>query len=160
MRRRGFLASAAWLVLTGVSAHARVISGRLPWEPNAGDPPPAVRPGAWYYFTTDEARAVEALADRIIPPDHQWAGGKDSGCAIYLDRQMAGPYGQGEGLYNRPPFMPGTKQQGPQSKDSLAQRYRDGLAALDKYCKANKSGKAFADLSGEEQDALLQDLEG
>jgi len=72
---------------------------------------------------------------------------------------MAGPYGQGEGLYNRPPFMPGTKQQGQQSKDSVAQRYRDGLAALDQYCKANKSGKAFADLSGDDQDELLKGLE-
>lgn len=160
MRRREFLASAAWLVFSGISAHARIVRGRLPWEPNAGDPPQQVRPGAWFYFSTEEARAIEALADRIIPPDPQWAGGKESGCAIYLDRQLAGPYGQGEGLYNRPPFMPGTKQQGQQSKDSLAQRYRDGLAALDRYCKANKSGKAFADLSANEQDELLKGLEG
>jgi gluconate 2-dehydrogenase gamma chain len=93
LRRRDFLASAAWLVFTGVSAHARVMASRLPWEPNAGDPPAPVRPGAWFYFTTDEARAVEALADRIIPPDPRWAGGKDSGCAVHLRPQHLGPPG-------------------------------------------------------------------
>jgi gluconate 2-dehydrogenase gamma chain len=160
LRRRDLLASAAWLLATGVAAQARVISSQLPWWPNAGDPPEAVRPGPWLYFTNDEARAVEALADRIIPPDPQTPGGKDAGCAVYLDRQMAGPHGSGEGLYTRPPFMPGTKQQGNQSKDSLAKKYRDGLAALDRYCKASKGGKAFAELSDADKDALLKEIEG
>jgi gluconate 2-dehydrogenase gamma chain len=160
LRRRDFLASTAWLVFSGVSAHARIISGRLPWEPNAGDPPKSVRPGAWFYFTTDEARTVEALADRIIPPDPQWAGGKDSGCAVYLDRQLAGPYGRNDGHYNRPPFVPGAKQQGVQSKDGPAEMYRKALAALDQYCRAQHGGKSFAELGDNDKDQLLKDLEG
>ena len=50
---------------------------------------------------------MEALADRIIPPDPQTFGGKDSGCAVFVDRQLAGAYGAQEGLYVRPPFIAG-----------------------------------------------------
>jgi gluconate 2-dehydrogenase gamma chain len=159
LRRRDLLASAAWLLATGVSAQAGIISGRLPWLPNAGDPPTRVRPGPWHFFTADEARAAEALVDRIIPPDPDTPGGKDAGCAVYLDRQMAGAHGHGEGHYNRPPFMNGTKQQGPQSKDNLAARYRKGFAALDHYCRGKYSGKAFAELSDGDKDATLKGLE-
>jgi gluconate 2-dehydrogenase gamma chain len=45
------------------------------------------------YFTADEGAAIEALVDRLIPPDPQIPGGKDAGCAVFIDRQLAGPYG-------------------------------------------------------------------
>lgn len=159
LRRRDLLATTAWLIVTGATAHARIISSVLPWGPNAGDPPIPARPGPWMFFTAPEAAAVEALADRIIPPDPKTPGGKESGCAVYLDRQMAGAYGRSEGLYNRPPFMKGTKQQGRQSDGDVTKTYRDGLAALDKYCRANYSGKAFAELSDADKDELLKGLE-
>src|SRR6185503_19652137 len=119
----------------------------LPWEANAGDPPQVVKPGPWHFFNGDEGRAVEAIADRIIPPDPATPGGKDAGCAVYLDRQLAGPYGHNAGHYNRPPFMAAAKNFGPQSESNIAKTYRDGLAALDRYCTANKGGKHFAELS-------------
>ncbi len=159
LRRRDLLATAAWLAFTGVTAHARMISGALPWSPNAGDPPIPARPGPWLFFTADESKAIEALADCIIPPDPKTPGGKDSGCAVYLDRQLAGGYGQGDGLYNRPPFLKGSKQQGPQSEGGVIKTYRDGLAALDKYCRANYSGKAFAELPDADKNELLKALE-
>src|SRR5712664_3855638 len=115
MKRRDFLAGSAILVLSTMNSRATVISGGLPWTPNAGSPPVPVRPGLWHYFTSDEGRAVEALADRIIPPDPQTPGGKDSGCAVFIDRQLAGPYGRQDGLYVQPPFHAGTPNQGPQS---------------------------------------------
>ena len=110
LRRRDLLATTAWLIVTGATAHARIISSVLPWGPNAGDPPIPARPGPWMFFTAPEAAAVEALADRIIPPDPKTPGGKESGCAVYLDRQIAGAYGRSEGLYNRPPFLKGRRQ--------------------------------------------------
>jgi gluconate 2-dehydrogenase gamma chain len=159
LRRRDFLTTTAWFVVTSVAAHARVISGTLPWSPGAGDPPTPTRLGPWLHFTPSEAATVEALADRIIPPDPKTPGGRDAGCAVYLDRQLAGAYGQGEGLYNRPPFMKGSKQQGAQSEGGVTRTYRDGLAALDKYCRANNSGKSFAELDDAAKDELLKDLE-
>ena len=63
---------------------------------------------------------MEALADRLIPPDPDTPGGKDAGCAVFIDRQLAGPYGRQDGLYVSPPFIKGTKQQGPQDEDGPA----------------------------------------
>src|SRR5947209_2056868 len=112
------------------SARALTVKGELPWQPNPGEPPRLVQPGPWEFFTPEEGSAVEALMDRLIPPDQQWAGAKDAGCAVYLDRQLVGPYGASEGLYMRPPFMDGLPTQGPQSSFTPAARYRSSLAAL------------------------------
>jgi len=158
LRRRDLLAGTALFVLAG-AARAAVLHGALPWEANAGDPPPVVKPGPWHFFNGDEGRAVEAIADRIIPPDPATPGGKDAGCAVYLDRQLAGPYGHNAGHYNRPPFMAAAKNFGPQSESNIAKTYRDGLAALDRYCTANKGGKHFAELSDNDKDELLKGLE-
>ena len=124
--RRDLLAGTALALLGGLPGRTAVIRDHLPWEPNAGNPPVPAKPGPWLFFTGAEGRAVEAIADRIIPPDPETPGGKDSGCAVYIDRQMAGPYGRKEGLYNSPPFMKGTKQQGSQSEAGPAQKYREG----------------------------------
>jgi gluconate 2-dehydrogenase gamma chain len=159
LNRRELLASAAWFVAGTALSRAAEIAGQLPWSPNAGNPPAPVRPGPWQFFTLEEATAVEALADRIIPPDPQTPGGKEAGCAVYVDRQLAGPYGRSEGHYNQSPFMQGAKNQGPQSAGGPAKKYRDGLAALDRYCRA-QHGKRFADLSDDAKDELLKGLEG
>jgi gluconate 2-dehydrogenase gamma chain len=159
IRRRDLLATSAIFVLSAVSAKALEISGQLPWSPNAGTPPRPVKPGPWAYFTGAEGRAVEAIADRIIPPDPETPGGKDAGCAVFIDRQLAGPYGHSEGLYVQPPFQPGAKNQGPQSADGPAQKYRKALAALDRACKANYGDNEFAALSDDDKDNVLKELE-
>ena len=155
----GFVAGTAIFLLGGRLSRAALISDQLPWAPNAGNPPAPVKPGPWLFFIGEEGRAVEAIADRIIPIDPETPGGKDAGCAVYIDRQMAGPYGRKEGLYNSPPFMAGTKQQGAQSEAGPAQKYREGLAALDRYCRSKYGGKTFAELSDGDKDAVLGGLE-
>jgi gluconate 2-dehydrogenase gamma chain len=157
--RRDLLTGTAILLLSSLSARASVIEGALPWQPNAGAPPEPVKAGPWHFFTGDEGRAVEALADRVIPPDAQTAGGKDAGCAVFVDRQLAGAYGRQEGLYLRPPFMKGTKEQGPQSEGGYTKLYRDGLAALDLACKAKFAGRSFAELPDDNKDNVLKGLE-
>jgi gluconate 2-dehydrogenase gamma chain len=159
LHRRELLATAAWFVAGTAAARAGLISGHLPWQPNAGYPPIAARPGPWLFFSSDEAATVEAIVDRIIPPDPQTAGGKEAGCAVYIDRQLAGPYGKDEGLFRGGPFQPGTKSQGPQSPVTPAELYRKGIAALDKHCRDKFGGKRFADLSETDKDAVLRDLD-
>jgi gluconate 2-dehydrogenase gamma chain len=153
------LASTAFWLVGGLSARAAVIADRLPWAPNAGSPPVPVKPGPWVFFTGPEGRTIEAIADRIIPADPQTPGGKDAGCAVFIDRQMAGPYGRQDGLYTKPPFLKGTPQQGLQSEAGPAQRYREGLAALDRYCRSRYSNKAFAELADSDKDEILSGLE-
>jgi gluconate 2-dehydrogenase gamma chain len=159
LSRRELLATTAVVLLGGLSARAAVIVDRLPWTPNAGSPPVPARPGPWLFFTGAEGRAVEAIADRIIPADPNTPGGKDSGCAVFIDRQLAGPYGRQDGLYTRPPFLKGTKEQGPQSETGPAQQYRDSLAALDRYCRSKYAGRAFAELGDSDKDDILSGLE-
>ncbi|MDB5406556.1 MAG: gluconate 2-dehydrogenase subunit gamma [Rhodospirillales bacterium] len=159
MRRRDLLTTTASLVVAQGAARAGVIKGALPWEPGAGVPPDRVVPGPWQFFTADEAAAVEAMVDRVIPPDPETPGGKDAGCAVFIDRQLAGAYGKDAGLYRSAPFQQGTRQQGDQSPATLAERYRQNLAALDRYCRASRAGKTFAQLDDSAKDEILGGLE-
>jgi Gluconate 2-dehydrogenase subunit 3 len=94
--RRRLLASTPILAVAGFGLPAlgrTYRGGSLPWEPNDTSPPIPVRAGPWLYFTADEAAAVEAIADRLIPPDDSGPGGKQAGCAVFIDRQLAGSFG-------------------------------------------------------------------
>ncbi len=140
-------------------ARAVIIKSGLPWKPGAADPPDPVTPGGWKYFTTKEAATVEAFVDRLIPADDLSPGGKDCGCAVYIDRQLAGPHGRFDGYYMAGPFQKGTKQQGPQSSVTPAQHYRKALAALDKACRAKFADRSFVDLSADQKDEVIRGLE-
>jgi gluconate 2-dehydrogenase gamma chain len=153
--RRKLLGSAASL---WISRGTAIAAQSLPWEPDAGSPPAPIGKEAWVFFEPGEAAAVEALVDRLIPPDPDTPGGKDAGCAVFIDRQLAGPYGRQAGLYLSPPFIKGTKQQGPQNPDGPAVQYRKALTALDQYCRKEKGGP-FASLSDTDKDAIIGALE-
>lgn len=158
--RRRDVMSAVALALAGapLGSKAAIVQGALPWAPARTNPPAGAASAGWQYFTADEAATVEALVDRLIPPDPETPGGKDSGCAVFIDRQLAGPYGRFEGLYMSGPFHDGTKQQGPQSALNPAEHYRKALAALDEHCrKAN--GKQFSELAEDEKDKVIAGLE-
>jgi gluconate 2-dehydrogenase gamma chain len=158
-RRELLTTTAVWLLFSTTSAGALTVQGSLPWAPNAGTPPTPVRPGPWIYFTSEEGAAIESLVDRLVPPDPQTPGGKDAGCAVFIDRQLAGPYGSHEGLYMRGPFAEGTPEQGLQSPVTPAVRYRQSLAALDKYSGATYAGKPFAELPDDQKDKVISGLE-
>lgn len=163
IRRRDLLTGTAAAVVTERLAQAETLSEKLPWHPDAAAPPQPVKPGPWVFFRIEEAVLVEAAVDRLIPADAKTPGGKDAGCAVFIDRQLAGGYGHQEGLYNLPPFHDGVEQQGPQSAKGPAELYRAGLAALDSYCRAQSnssySGRKFAELPAERQDEILRGLE-
>jgi gluconate 2-dehydrogenase gamma chain len=159
--RRQLLGSSAvmLLALNSRSVGAAIVKGGLPWTPGSADPPTAAMPDGWKFFTPQEAPAVEAFVDRLIPPDPQTPGGRDCGCAVYIDRQLAGPYGRFEGYYMSGPFQEGTKQQGPQSPITPAQQYRKALAALDAACRARFANRPFVDLSDGQKDEVIAGLE-
>ncbi len=158
--RRSLMAgTAACVFLGGGSALAATVRGSLPWRPDAGSPPVPVTPGPWQFFTPEEGAFIEALVDRLIPADDDVPGAKWSGVAVYIDRQLAGPYGTSEALYMRPPFHEGTPMQGPQSPLTPAQRYRQSIAALRRHVVQAFAGKRVEELSETQRDALLAGLE-
>ncbi|HEX3836467.1 MAG TPA: gluconate 2-dehydrogenase subunit 3 family protein [Steroidobacteraceae bacterium] len=159
IRRRDVLAGTALVLASEPAARAGLIAGHLPWEPSSSAYPDPVTAGGWKYFSAEEAAAVEVLADRIIPPDAQTPGGKDAGCAVFIDRQLAGPYGRLAGLYEQPPFLKGTKQQGPQSSQTPAELYRAGLAALNRQSRTLPGEKRWVELAAEQQNDILHRLE-
>ena len=159
--RRELLAGISTVVfgLLSGEVQARTVQGALPWSPGAAAPPTDVHSGPWLFFTPEEASTVEALVDRLIPPDEKVPGGKDAGCAVFIDRQLAGPFGHASGRYVQPPFAAGTPQQGDQSPLTPAQRYRGSLAALDRLSRQRFGGKGFAAIAADDQDTLIAGLE-
>jgi len=164
--RRGALLASTALFLAAPAAQAEILSGGsgLPWRPFAGDPPEEVKPGPWLFFTPQEAAAVEALVDRLIPADSETPGGKDCGCAVFIDRQLAGPYGNASGLYMSGPFLSPTPEQrtvepGLQHGYTPAEVYRHSLAALDSHCRATYGGLSFAKLPDSTKDSVVSGLE-
>jgi gluconate 2-dehydrogenase gamma chain len=159
LSRRALLTSTAMMLASPALVHGAIIKGALPFVPGRADPPPDAGIGGWHYSTAQEGAAVEALVDRLIPPDPETPGGKDAGCAVFIDRQLAGPYGSSEGLYVSGPFRDGTPQQGPQSSLTPAQQYRRALTALDRYCRAASEGVPFVQLTDARKDDIIKGLE-
>jgi gluconate 2-dehydrogenase gamma chain len=160
LNRRRFMTSVASIVLLSLApdVYGQTISENLPWHPFAADPPQPNIAG-WYFFKPDEARAIEAIVDRLIPADDLSVGGKDAGVATFIDRQLAGTYGNSARLYTKGPFMPGTVTQGYQGEANPAARYRSGLAAIDAYLRKTMSNRGFVDLKANEQDDFLKLVE-
>ena len=46
------------------------------------------------FFTEEEALIVAAATSRIFPTDQSGPGAREAGVVIYIDRQLAGPYGR------------------------------------------------------------------
>ncbi len=157
LSRRRLLASAACRFDPTPRA-ARPFPVNCPGRPFAGEPPKPVNPLGWYFFHSGEAATVEAIVDRLIPADHLTPGGKDCGCAVFIDRQLAGSFGQASRLYTKGPFAPGLSTQGYQGDLTPAGRYRMGLRALGDYTNATYK-KDFVALTHEQQDTVLAGLD-
>ena len=157
--RRGLLSATA-IIAFAEAASAKTYTGTMPWSPNYADPAQIVTPGGWKFFTDVEAQAVDAILARLIPTDQLGLGAKDTGGTVFIDRQLAGPYGGHDWLYMQGPFPANPlPQQGLQSPVTPRDQYRQGLKALDAYCSANLAGRNFAALSPDEQDLVLTGLQ-
>lgn len=82
------------------------------------------------FFTADEARIVEAATARIFPTDESGPGATEAGVTVYIDRQLAGPYGRDRYRFTQAPFEPGTPEQGYQGAATPRQIYRESLKSL------------------------------
>jgi gluconate 2-dehydrogenase gamma chain len=101
------------------------------------------------FFTETEALIVAAAASRIFPSDDSGPGAREAGVSIFIDRQLAGPYGRDRFRYTQPPFEDAPAVLGYQGKETPRELYRDGLKGL----------KGFHLLSPAEQDKSLQQIE-
>lgn len=102
------------------------------------------------FFEEREALVVAAAAARIFPSDAAGPGASEAGVVIYIDRQLAGPYGRDRYRYTQGPFEEGLPEQGYQGKATPREVYREGLRLL---------GQDFDRLTAAEQDAKLSAIE-
>ena len=72
------------------------------------------------FFTAKEARVVSAACESIFPRDASGPGAMDAGVVIYIDRQLAGPYGRDKYRYVKPPFVTSVPEHGYQGKEARA----------------------------------------
>lgn len=102
------------------------------------------------FFEERAALLIAAAAARIFPSDSLGPGASEAGVVIYIDRQLAGPYGRDRHRYTQPPFEEGLPEQGYQGKATPRQIYREGLTLL---------GDDFDRLPAADQDRKLHSIE-
>lgn len=160
--RRAILSSTAMALLLGAAgrANALIINNQPPWDPFNASPPETLpqQPGQWYFFTNEEAETVGALTEQLIPADEFSVSGKDAGCVEFIDRQLAGFFGNFDRLYMQGPFQQGTPEQGDQSPLVPRIRYRIGIASLNDHC-STAFGQPFAKLKSDQRDQVITGLQ-
>lgn len=85
-------------------------------------------------LTVEETEILDAMVARLIPNDEHGPGAREAGAIDYIDRELGGALAE--------------------SRDA----YRTGLAALDRYSQYSR-GARFVELSEEEQDSVLFDVQ-
>ena len=144
MRRRQFL------VLSAVSLGG-VLVYTLDRQPSliAASAPSSVRIPL-KFFTEQEALIVAAAASRIFTTDDSGPGAAEAGVVVFIDRQLAGPWGRDGHRYTHGPFEENAAAEfGYQGQATPREIYREGLKGL----------KGFEQLTPSEQDGKLKAIE-
>jgi gluconate 2-dehydrogenase gamma chain len=152
----------SFLLKAGLAGVASLASLPLPAEtttpksqPSAKSEPPA---NAYLSLGSDEAAFVEALVNILCPADGFSPSGVDCGLAIYIDRQLAGPYGQGDRRYLRGPFRQGKPELGLQLPLTPEQFFKAGIAVVNAAC-IRDHAKGFDQLVPASAEAILKDID-
>lgn len=102
------------------------------------------------FFSEPEALIVAAAVARIFPSDDSGPGAHEAGVVIYIDRQLAGPWGRDRHRFRQEPFEEDAPPEfGYQGKATPQEIYREGLKNL----------KGFDNLGPAQQDEKLKQIE-
>jgi len=102
------------------------------------------------FLTEAEARVVQAACARIFPSDENGPGATEANVIVYIDRQLAGPWGKDKYRYTQGPWVESVPEHGYQAKENPQQIYRAAIPGL---------GADFANAPPAEQDARLRAIE-
>jgi gluconate 2-dehydrogenase gamma chain len=142
MKRRAFIT----LPAKSMGGFLLYTLSREPFRVNAQDSSVRV---PLRFFTAEEAKTVVAACERIFPSDNTGPGATEAGVVIYIDRQLAGPYGRDRYRYTKGPWVESVPEHGYQGKATPREVYREGLRKLE----------GFAALSPQQQDEHLRSIE-
>jgi gluconate 2-dehydrogenase gamma chain len=140
---------------------AAALAGAVPAAAPASVAAPATQasePEVWLALTPTEQAFVKAAVDTIIPADDLTPSGSDCGLAIFIDRQLAGGFGNGARLYRQGPFVAGKPELGYQLALSPREFFRVGIVAANEW--ATKTyGKEFDRLTPVQREEALKAME-
>ena len=153
--RRDFLKSAGAVGAAG-AAMATGVSACSPETNTAAAAP--TEPEVWHTLNPTESAFIKAAVDTIIPADNLTPSGTDVGLATFIDRQLAGAYGNGARLYRQGPFLPAKPELGYQLSLTPREFFRAGIEETNAWTKKTY-GKEFDRLSVEQRVEALTALE-
>ncbi|MGO9039859.1 MAG: gluconate 2-dehydrogenase subunit 3 family protein [Steroidobacteraceae bacterium] len=144
-QRRSFLIQAAGLTAAGSLLKTNTSAGAATPAATVPDSAADAASPPYQSLSPDEATFIEALVNVMCPADEYSPNGVDCGIATYIDRQLAGPYGKGDGRYLQAPFRSGKPELGLQLPLTPEQFCKAGIAAANAAC-VSEHGKPFAEL--------------
>jgi len=113
---------------------------------------------ALMFFTPDQYQTTMAAAERIYPADDNGPGAAELDVAIYIDHQLASPWGINAKDYMLGPFYPAESTQQAQVKVLRKDLFLLGLKGLDDYSNQTFKNK-FTGLDADQQDEVLTHFE-
>jgi len=143
LARRNFLKGAG----AAGAAGAALATGLAGCSPDAATAAPAAEPQVWHTLNATEAAFISAAVDTLIPADELTPSGSDVGLAVFIDRQLAGAFGNGARLYRQGPFLPGKPEHGYQLALTPREFFRAGIEATNEWTRKTYDGRDFDRLS-------------
>jgi gluconate 2-dehydrogenase gamma chain len=135
------LESCGWIGARGSNARPTPLAGYQP-----------------IFFRPDEWRFILAATARLIPSEGPGPGAIEARAPVFIDRQLAGSYGQGAGWYMKGPHDPSADPYfGYQTPLAPAALYRTTIPLFDQWCRS-RFGASFAALNPIRQDEALASL--
>jgi gluconate 2-dehydrogenase gamma chain len=152
IRRRHFLVGAGTALAASVSPPAGAETQQAAPAATAPDAEPLLT------LTATEHAFFVAAADTMIPADDLSPSGSECGVATFIDRQLAGAYGNGARLYRDGPFTKAKPELGYQLPLNPREFFRAGIAAANEWSRKTH-GKDFDHLAAGDREAALKAME-
>lgn len=153
--RRGFLKGAG---AAGTFAAAALTGNIAPAAEAADTKQTSTASEPLLKLNADEAAFFSAAYDTIIPADALSPSGTDCGLVTYIDRQLAGAWGNGARMYRNGPFFPAGPEFGYQLPLTPREYFAAGIRAANAWSEKTY-GKSFDRLAPAERNAALTAME-
>jgi gluconate 2-dehydrogenase gamma chain len=153
LKGAGAAGAAAATVITGGPPEPALAQSAAP----GAEPEPAITE-PYLTLTAAEAAFLSAAYDTFIPADALSPSGTDCGLVTYMDRQLAGAWGNGAHLYRAGPFIEGKPEQGYQLALTPREYFATGIKAANAWTR-KAYGKDFDHLAPAEREAALKVME-
>jgi gluconate 2-dehydrogenase gamma chain len=154
LARRNFLKGAG----AAGAAGAAVVTGLTACSPDAMTTAAPAAPEVWHTLNATEAAFITAAVDTLIPADDLTPSGSEVGLAVFIDRQLAGAFGNGARLYRQGPFLPGKPEHGYQLALTPREFFRAGIESTNQWTQKTY-GKDFDRLNEAERTEAMKALE-